>query len=147
MSRGILGLLVVVGTAELGAQEPPAHLPICVTDAAARHFEAQLRYLLAAADSGGRAVLAERGLAPAPPDSVKLVSEERVCTLSSVAYAGSAAAARGMTAPFPVSVVRAPRRLLVQLGGRGEVVVLDEAFRPIGAFSLPLPDGISSPSR
>jgi hypothetical protein len=52
-----------------------------------------------------------------------------------------------MTAPFPVSVVRAPRRLLVQLGGRDEVVVLDEAFRPIGAFSLPLQDGISSPSR
>ena len=146
MWRGTLGVLLLLGTAELSAQEPPAHLPMCVTDAAARHFEAQVRYLLSATDSASRATLAERGLAPTAEDSAQLVSEERVCTLASVAYAGSAAAARGMTAPFPVSVVRVPGRFLVQLGGRAEVVVLDETFRTVGSMSLRVPDRETNPS-
>jgi hypothetical protein len=147
MPRGTLGVLLVLGAAELGAQEPPAHLTICVTDAAARHFEAQVRYLLSASDSAGRAALAEWGLTPGPVDSVQLVTEEQACTLASIAYAGSAADARGMTAPFPVSVVRAPGRLLVQLGGREEVVVLDVEYRPVGRLSLRVPDPAASPPR
>ena len=147
MPRGTLGVLLILGAAELGAQEPPAHLPICVTDLAARHFEAQVRYLLSTRDSANQAALAARGLMPGAVDSVRLVTEEQVCMLASVAYAGSATVARGMTAPFPVSVVRAPGRLLVQLGGRGEVVVLDDDYRPVGTLSLSVPDPAASPSR
>jgi hypothetical protein len=147
MPRGTLGVLLVLGVAELRAQEPPAHLIICVTDAAARHFEAQVRFLLSAGDSASRTALAEQGLTPGAVDSVQLVTEEKVCTLASIAYAGSAADARGMNAPFPVSVVRAPGRLLVQLGGREEVVVLDEEYRPVGRLSLRVPDPATSPSR
>ncbi|TFG48640.1 MAG: hypothetical protein E4H38_06160 [Gemmatimonadales bacterium] len=146
MSRVAIGLLLCLGGTTLYAQEPPAHLPMCVTDEGARHLEAQVRYLLSATDSAGRARLAEQSLAPAPADSVQLVSEEQVCTLSSIAYAGSARAARGMTGPFPVSVVRAPGRLLVQLGGRAEVVVLDEAFRSLGSIAFGQPEHPSRPS-
>lgn len=147
MARGTLGVLLVLGAAELGAQEPPAHLPICVTDLAARHFEAQVKYLLSTRDSANRAALAERGLTPGAIDSIQLVTEERACTLASIAFAGAAADARGMTAPFPVSVVRAPGRLLVQLGGREEVVVLDEEYRLVGRLSLRVPDPATSPTR
>jgi hypothetical protein len=146
MSRVTIGLLLCLGSTRLCAQEPPAHLPMCVTDEGARHLEAQVRYLLSANDSASRARLAAESLAPAPADSVQLVSEEQVCTLSSIAYAGSATAARGMTGPFPVSVVRAPGRLLVQLGGRAEIVVLDEAYRPLGSIALGQPEHSSSPS-
>ena len=48
----------------------------------------------------------------------------------------AAAAAPGIDPPFPVAVVHAPGRLLVQLGGKPEVVVLDESFRPLGTLSL-----------
>jgi hypothetical protein len=51
-----------------------------------------------------------------------------------------------MTAPFPVSVVRVPGRFLVQLGGRAEVVVLDETFRTVGSMSLRVPDRETNPS-
>jgi hypothetical protein len=146
MSRIAAGLLLCLGGAPLYGQEPPAHLPMCVTDEAARHLEAQVRYLLSVTDSAGRARLAQQSLAPAPADSVQLVSEERTCILSSIAYAGSARAARGMTGPFPVSVVSVPGRLLVQLGGRAEVVILDQAFRPLGSIAFGQPDPPSSPS-
>lgn len=146
MSRIAVGLLLCLGSAPLHSQEPPAHLPMCVTDEGARHLEAQVRYLLSATDSASRARLAEQSLAPAPADSVQLVSEEQVCTLSSIAYAGSARAARGMTGPFPVSVVSAPGRLLVQLGGRAEVVVLDETYRPLGSIAFSQSNRPSSPS-
>jgi len=146
MSRIAFALVLFLGGAQLWAQEAPAHLPMCVTDEAARHLEAQIRYLLSPTDSASRARLAEQSLAPAPADSVQLVSEEQVCTLSSIAYAGAARAARGMTGPFPVSVVSAPGRLLVQLGGRAEVVVLDEAFRPLGSIALGRPEQPSNPS-
>jgi hypothetical protein len=146
MSRIAAGLLLCLGGAPLYGQEPPAHLPMCVTDEAARHLEAQVRYLLSATDSASRARLAEQSLAPAPADSVQLVSEEQICTLSSIAYAGAARAARGMAGPFPVSVVSAPGRLLVQLGGRAEVVVLDETFRPVGSIAFSQPEHPSSPS-
>jgi len=146
MSRVAVALVLCLSGAPLCAQEPPAHLPMCVTDEGARHLEAQVRYLLSATDSASRARLAEQSLAPAPADSVQLVSEEQVCTLSSIAYAGAARAARGMTGPFPVSVVSAPGRLLVQLGGRAEVVVLDETFRLVGSIAFSRPEQPSSPS-
>lgn len=131
-----LGFLAValISVPRAGAQEAPSHLPLCVADSAAAHLEARLRYLLAAPDSATRHRLGAQGLSAAPEDSVRLVTEERVCTLASVAYA-SATDSPGVTPPFPVAVVRAPGRYLVQLVGRPGVVVLDRNFQPLGRWT------------
>jgi len=137
----LLVAFAALAATALQGQEPPSHFPACSTDSAARAFLGRVRYLLAANDSAGRRRLEHLGLGGAAAASAELVTEEPVCLDAAAAYAGLAHRASGLHAPFPVMVVRAGDRLLVQLGGvlgaqaaEWEVVVFDPVFRPLGKY-------------
>jgi len=123
------------------AQEPPAHFPACSTDSAARAFLLRVRYLLSSQDAAGRARLDGLSVEPIPPDEANLVTEEPICLAAASAYAANAHQANGLHAPFPVMIVRAGARYLVQLGGvtgreagEWEVVVFDPVFRALARY-------------
>jgi hypothetical protein len=129
----ILALLALLGARVGAAQEAPAHLPMCVTDSAARHFEDQVRYLLSPGDPAAESRLRGQGLTPARGEAISLVSEERVCVLASTGYAE--ALESGLDPPFAVAVVRVPGALLVELIGKPGIVVLDDNFRPLARLA------------
>jgi hypothetical protein len=139
--RAVLVVLAALLPAPLHGQEPPSHFPACSTDSAARAFLGRVRYLLSANDSAGRVRLERLGLAGRTAADAALVTEEPVCLDAASAYAGLAHRANGLRAPFPVMVVRAGDRLLVQLGGvfgreaaAWEVFVFDPAFHALGSY-------------
>jgi hypothetical protein len=136
-----LHLLLTLIPVLAGAQEPPSHLSVCETDAAARAFLARVRYLLSTTDSDGRARLHSLSLAPTPAGEVTLVIEEPVCLAAASAYAANAHRATGLHPPFPVAIVRVPGRFLVQLGGvtpeqsdQWEVEIFDSLFRRLASY-------------
>jgi hypothetical protein len=125
----------------IGAQEPPAHFPACSTDSAARAFLSRVRYLLASQRAPGEARLDSLHIEPIAPDEATLVTEEPICLAAAAAYAATAHAASGLRPPFPVMIVRAGARYLVQLGGligreteEWEVVVFDPTFRALASY-------------
>jgi hypothetical protein len=139
----LVALMVACCVAPVGAraQEPPAHFPACSTDSAARAFLSRVRYLLSGQDAAGRARLDSLSLEPIPPDEANLVTEEPICLAAASAYAANAHQANGLRAPFPVMIVRAGARYLVQLGGvtgreaaEWEVVVFDPVFRVLARY-------------
>ena len=136
---GVLLLAAFLAPAGIAAQEPPAHFPVCSTDSAARAFLSRVRYLLSNRDASGQARLDSLHLEPIPPDEASLVTEEPVCLVAASAYA--ARRGSGLRAPFPVMIVRAGARYLVQLGGvtgqeaeEWEVVVFDPVFRALASY-------------
>jgi hypothetical protein len=93
-------------------------------------------YLAASLDSTEPTRLA---LGDIQPGDVALVLEEPLCLAASQAYAVHSRRSGTLTPPFPVAVVRAGDRLLVQLGGLSgresqewEVMVFDLMLRPVG---------------
>jgi hypothetical protein len=134
-------LMLCCGPTAARAQEPPAHFPACSTDSSARAFLARVRYLFSDPGAEGRARLDSLRLEPIPPDEAVLVTEEPVCLAAAAGYAASAHRASGLRAPFPVMIVRAGPRYLVQLGGvagpevgEWEVLVFDPAFHPLASY-------------
>lgn len=134
----MLAALVATGlcAGRVDGQEPPAHIAICGADSAARAFLDRMRYLVATLDSAERTGLALGAIAPG---DVALVLEEPLCLAASQAYAARSRRSGTLTPPFPVAVVRAGDRLLVQLGGLSgresegwEVMVFDLMLRPVG---------------
>jgi hypothetical protein len=127
-----------LGAISLRAQEPPAHFPACTADSSARAFLARIRYLIATADSAERARLA---LGPVSSGEARLVIEEPLCLAASHAYARHSSRPGALAPPFPVVVVRAGDRYLVQLGGlsgpesgQWEVVIFDPVFQRVAGF-------------
>ncbi len=139
LPRLLLPLLAaaVPAAGALPAQEPPAHIPTCATDSLAREFLTRVRFLLGGGNEPRREAL---HLAPLEPEAARLAIEEPTCLAASFAYARAVGSGRAPAPPFPVVVVQAGEQLVVQPGGLGAleadrwpVVVLDPAFRPLGA--------------
>jgi len=134
-------LCAALTPATLRGQAPLNHIPFCASDSFASAFLTQVRFRVAGTDSTSRVEQARVGLAPRSADEVSVVVDDAVCVAASGAYARASPAARGIPPPFPVAVVRAGDRYLVQLpalpGGdpsRAEVVVFDLAFGRLGSY-------------
>lgn len=136
-----LGLLA--GWADpAAAQEPRNHIPFCSNDSSSTRFVTQVRYLVSGTDSASRARQAAVGLEPMAPEEVTIVVEDAVCVDASAAYAREARWVKVMPPPFPVAVVRARDRYLVQLvdtagrdAPRWEVVVFDRVFNRLASYN------------
>lgn len=139
---GMFSLLsCLLGSIAARAQEPPAHFAACSTDSLARVFLARVRYLLSASETDKGARLDSLRLEPIPPDEATLVTEEPVCLAAASAYAATIDSPGGLRAPFPVMIVRAGPRYLVQLAGvtgreavPWKVVVFDPVFRALASY-------------
>jgi hypothetical protein len=139
---GLFSLLsCLLGSRAALAQEPPAHFPTCSTDSVARVFLARVRYLLSTHEADQRARLDGLRLEPIPPDEATLVTEEPVCLAAASAYAATIHGPVRLDAPFPVMIVRAGPRYLVQLAGvtgreavPWKVVVFDPVFRALASY-------------
>ncbi len=140
--RAELGVtLLCLVAASVRAQEPPSHFPVCTSDSAARAFLGRVQFLLSASDGRSRARLDSLALGAADPDRAMLIIDEPTCIAASEAYAAKAHPSTGLHPPFPVMIVRAGNRYLVQLGGvtgadgdRWEVVVFDLLFQPLASY-------------
>jgi len=141
-SVAVWTILAILGsTPALVAQEPRNHIPFCGNDANSARFVDQVRYLVAGTDSASQARQAAVGLEPMAAAEVSIVVEDAVCVDASAAYAREARLVTVMPPPFPVVVVRARDRYLVQLvdtagrdAARWEVVVFDQVFRRLGSY-------------
>jgi hypothetical protein len=139
---GLVTLLsCLLGPLTARAQEPPAHFPACSTDSIARMFLARVHYLLSARETDRGARLDSLRLEPIPPDEAALVTEEPVCLAAASAYAAVIYSPGRLRAPFPVMIVRAGPRYLVQLAGvtgreavPWKVVVFDSVFRVLASY-------------
>ncbi len=115
--------------AMLRAQEPPAHLALCINDDAARRFLDRVRYLVARGDS------------TAHPEHATVEVEEPACRAAAEAYAGIPHRQALPRPPFAIMVVRMDQRYYVQLADSPadpwDIALFDRRFQPLGTVGPP----------
>jgi hypothetical protein len=142
MARLLLLTALLLVPAPAVAQEPLSHIPFCIADSSATALRDRVRFRVAGRDSLSRREEARVGLLPLTGPEVTVVVDDAACVEASRAY--SAAAPAGipmMPPPFPVVLVQAGDRYVVQLPSTGGphadaawVVVFDQRFRPLGRY-------------
>jgi hypothetical protein len=115
--------------------------PLCLAGPLADTFLVQIRHMVSSPDSFPASIRREHRLPTVPSDHVHLVTDERVCSEASIAYARDAGPGADKEAPSPVAVVVADDLFVVELGetaGRDapywETVVYDRKWRRLASF-------------
>jgi hypothetical protein len=142
MVRSLLLTSLLLLPARVVAQEPLSHIPFCIADSSATALRDRVRFRVAGTDSLSRREEARVGLLPLTGPEVTVVVDDAICVEASRAYSAAAPAGTPMMPPpFPVVLVQAGDRYVVELPSMGgphadaaRVVVLDRRFRPLGSY-------------